>query len=398
MSNLPNKILVVDDDPSIAQGLEDPLKRQNITLVSAPGLDTAFYHFNQQRFTVVLVELEFAPLSGLALIQKWRKHDDPEKRQTGFIVLAGSQRDAEDAALTRELGDIEIIPKPFTVIQLLPFLSRALARRDRAMALDEMRIKVGKIQKLDNGMEKAIGALRKELPNLGAQGLLLMCDVYEAGGSNEEALTLVERLLEKSENDVSLMNRKGRLLLKLGRFKDARIVMEKADKAAPQNLERIEAMSDMYLKLNEPDKSVSKMKDLLGLNPEQPDIKFSMFEKLNNAGFSSHAQSFCRETTEPGEVVRFYNNKGVALAKEGDRDAAISEYEKALQYFPNFKENYRILFNIGLAYTNVKTHEAYEKAAHSLRRCLELAPDFDKARNALATIEKSLSSQPKKAG
>ena len=53
-------------------------------------------------------------------------------------------------------------------------------------------------------------------------------------------------------------------------------------------------------------------------------------------GYDDHANQLCRETASPIEVVRHYNNKGVALAKEGNVEGAMVEYERSLQFYPNF--------------------------------------------------------------
>ena len=397
MAVMPKKILIVDDDPSVAQGLQEPMNRQSISVFGAPTLDNALYLFNQNRFQVAVVELDFGPLNGLTLVQKWRDHEVEDKRFTGIVMLASSKRSPEEMALAKELGGIEFIDKPVKPIQLLPFLSRALARRDRMEALAEMKGKIAKIQTLQNGTEKAIAALKNELPRLGPQGLMMMIDVYEKGERYEEALAIVGSLLAKDPQDLAMLNRKAVLLMKLGKFKEAKSIMERVDQKAPGHMERTEHMADIYLITDEPDKSVAKMKQLVDMNPDKPDMKFSMFEKLNDAGHNDHAKSFCVETTSPSEVVRFYNNRGVAIAKEGDRFMAIAEYEKALQYFPDHKDNFRILFNIGLAYSAEKNLQSFMKAEEYLQRCLELNPTFSKAQNALMSVQKVLTSSRGKA-
>ena len=97
-SNLPKKILVVDDDLSVGQGLEQPMQAYGVSVSKAKDLQTALYLFNTQRFDVVLVEIEFKELPGLALVQKWRAHEIMEKRCTGFIMMTGDIYIAKDAA------------------------------------------------------------------------------------------------------------------------------------------------------------------------------------------------------------------------------------------------------------------------------------------------------------
>jgi tetratricopeptide (TPR) repeat protein len=142
--------------------------------------------------------------------------------------------------------------------------------------------------------------------------------------------------------------------------------------------------------LKQPDASVAKFRELLALNPENPELKFEMFAKLYQHGFDDQAISFGKETAQPMEIVRHYNNKGVLLAKAGNMAEAVTEYKRALRFYPKFKQNYRIYFNIALAYTNEKNREAYVQAQEYLEKCLELQPEFDKAKNTLDVVRKAL--------
>ena len=85
------------------------------------------------------------------------------------------------------------------------------------------------------------------------------------------------------------------------------------------------------------------------------------------------------------------------LSKDSQLDKALTEYDRALKFYPQFKKNYLIYYNIALAHMHAKTVEAYEKAEKSLKVCLQLEPTFDKAKQALEQVEKVLS-QRKKAG
>jgi tetratricopeptide (TPR) repeat protein len=213
-----------------------------------------------------------------------------------------------------------------------------------------------------------------------------------------EALQIADAVLGKKPDDIAVNNTKGRLLLKMGQTAKAREFLEKADKAAPMNIDRVKAMADMYLKLNDPNASVDKMKQLIALNPEQKDLKFDLFRDLETSGFIDHAIGLCKETTLPAEVVRHYNNKGVLLSKEGLNEKALEEYKASLKFYPSFKENYRIFFNIAIAEANQKTPESLQRAAIALDKCLELCPDFEKGQNLRLTIQQAQAGRHPKAG
>lgn len=394
-TNLPNKILLVDDDPTVAQGLEEQLLKHNVRVEKATNLETALYMFNKQRYDVALIEMEFGPLPGLALVQKWRQHEIAEKQCTAFIVMTGNKGAVAKDGLFKELGDLEIITKPFGVIQILPYLSRGLAAKQRAVSYLETKSKVLDYYGKTGDFDKAAKHVEKQLSSLGPRGLNMLYDLYEKGGRFGDALALINGLLEKDQNNIQLLNAKGRMLMRLNRFQEAKDALKKADELAPQNIDRINELASAYLHLKDPDNAVKSFQQLLALSPEKPEAKFDMFGQLCNHGFDDHAVQFGREVAKPAEIVKHYNNKGVLLSKEGQGAEALTEYQRALRFFPKFKENYRIYFNIGLAYAQQKTPEGYNKAHEALKLCVELSPDFEKGKKALEQVERVLASRKK---
>lgn len=396
VSNLPTKILVVDDDPAIASGIEQALQKHKIAVVKATELEAALYQFNQNRFEVVVIEMDFGPLPGLALLQKWRSHEMLEKRSVGVIMLAnGGGRTSGQDGLVKELSDIEVLNKPVSGIQLLPVLARALATRNRMLAFQDMKSRVVDPLVKQGNIPKAIEKVQSMIAEVGERAKRLLLDLYEDAGRNQECLDLTVEMLKEDPNNINLVNTAGRMCLKLGKMNEAKVYMEKADEMAPKNIDRLNAMAQMYLQMKEPDKSVSVFKQLIQLNPESPDYKFDVFKKLYDAGYDEHAVNFGKEVAKPMEIVRHYNNKGVLLAKDSKQAEALEEYTRALKFFPKFKENYRIYYNMALAHVQRKTKEDYVKAEEYVKKALELDPSFEKAKATLATLQKLLGTTPK---
>lgn len=382
-SNLPSKILVVDDDPTVAGGIKEPLASYGVRVEAASDVDSAFYIFNNNRIEVVCIDLEFEAQPGLIILQKWRTHENIEKRNVGVVLLKGNRNkhNPGQARLIQELQDTVSLVKPCTAIQLLPVLSRALAARNRAIKYEETKDRILKLGSKPGKLDKAIESIKRDISTLGDRGFGMMIDLYEKHEKYEEALAVIEPLCERNSNNVSYLNARGRVLLKLGRQDEALKAIELADKAAPGNINRLNELAEAYLRLNKPDSAVDKMRELIEYHPESPEYKFDLFSKLQDHGFDGHAQSLCRDTATPIEVVRHYNNKGVALKSVGSIDEALEEYKRSLEFFPKFKENYRILYNIALAHVGKKTPEDYGVALDFLDKCLDLKPDFEKAVN-----------------
>ena len=385
---LPNKVLIVDDDESLNQSIENALAKHGIKVFKAPKLETALYMYNQNIFDVVIVELDFGELPGLALIQKWRNHEKLERRLAGFIAVATKGRTAQEEGLIRELGDVDVVTKPINLASFISIIAKAYNTKAKAMHLADLKSKVMDTFAKTKDLEKCVNFVLPKVHEFGPAGQEILMALYENSNRWPEALLLVDKLLEARPNDISLINNKARVLLKLGKAEEATKIMEKADALAPMNIQRLEQMAEMYLKMKSPDKGMAKLRQLVDLNPENPDYKFAAMQKLFDHGFDDHAQQFGRSLVSPMDIVRHYNNKGVALSKSGEPAKALSEYQRALEFFPKFKENYRILYNIALANIGKKDPVSLKAAEDALKKCLSLNPDFEKAKTALAAISK----------
>lgn len=397
--DLPNKILIVDNDKIGTRAVSLALEKMNIKVDAAHDRESALYLFNQNKYPVVLVDKSFDQIPGLVMIQKWRKHDVVQKRSTGFILTIGNRVKTakEDENLISELDGIEVVIKPYTATSILPILKRAAARQMKDEEFAQISENALKIAKTPQQVPKAVAMVEKQLPEQGAKATGVIRQIYENNEMWEDSLKLVDEELKKHPELFSLLGAKGMLLMKMGRHEDALAFMEVADRYAPLNIDRMNKMAMAYLETKQVDKSVDKMRKLIAFHDDDPEVKFDMFSQLHDHGFAEHALALCKDTTSPKEVVRYYNNKGVALAKAGRVEEAIKEYERCLKFYPTYKENYRICYNIALSQVSKKTRSSYEAALEYLEKCLLLNKTFDKAINMKAAIEKALGSKsPKK--
>ena len=390
--DLPNKILIVDNDKIGTRAVTLALEKMNIKVDAAHDRESALYLFNQNKYPVVLVDKSFDQIPGLVMLQKWRNHEVIEKRTTGFILTIGNRikSEKEDENLINELDGIEVVIKPYTATSILPFLRKAVSRQVKDEEFAHISENALKIAKTPQQVPKAVAMVEKQLPEFGSKATSVIREIYENNEMWQDSLKLVDDELKKHPKLISLLGAKGMLLMKMGRHEDALAFMEVADKHAPLNLDRMNKMAMAYLETKQVDKSVDKMRKLIAFHDDDPEVKFDMFSQLYDHGFDEHALALCKDTTSPKEVVRYYNNKGVALAKAGRIEDAIQEYKRCLKFYPTYKENYRICYNIALSQVNKKTRSSYEAALEYVDKCLALNKTFEKAINMKAAIEKAL--------
>lgn len=386
--NLPQKILVVDNDMGILNAVTNGLIPYKINVIIAKDWESALYQFNTNKTDLCLISLELENLPGTALVQKWRNHENETKRSFACILSSSQQTTAMDHALLKELGDISVIQKPIQIPKLLSLMAQAMNLKNRRQQLIKIRSQLIDPLLQQERYEEAARMAGQKLEPLGDRGVFASSQIHIDAGKYERAKTLLKQLSQQDSGNISYHNELGRLYLMSGQLKEAQASYEAADKVAPGHLQRIRDMAHMYLQLNKPEESVKKFGDLIRLNPEQPDIKFDIYQDIMDAGFTQHAQDFCKQTSTPKELIRHFNNKGVMYSRQEEYNNAIDEYQKAARLIPGHKEIYRILYNMALAHINLKHPEHLKQAHLLLEQCLELKPDFEKAKEKMAITSK----------
>ena len=391
---LPSKILIVDNDQSVVRQIENLCQKHQIGCVGATTWENALYHFNQSRFEVCVVSLVLEDMAGPVLMQKWRNHELETKRDAVFVVTTGSAQLATDNAGIAELDPAIWMQKPIKEPQLLSLLAKAVAMKAQKEQMADVGEKLIKPLLKTGNHGEVVNILDTKISQMGALGLELAAQTYETVEEIQKAIDSYRTLSEKAPSNMRYVSEIGRLEMQRGNMVEAKQAFEKADKVAPHNIHRMEAMVQMYLHNKQPDAALEKCLEIVKQDPSEPDKKFDLMEALDSFGYESHAQKLCEQTTKPLELIRHFNNKGVLYSKEADYVSAIDEYKKAQKLIPKSKELYRILYNEALARINLKARPHLEQAEEILLKCLELNPGYEKAKEKLEVVRGRL----KKAG
>jgi len=391
--NLPPKILIVDSDRTVLGPLMEPFAKLKVEIFAAHDLQTAMYRFNKQFFKVVLVEQQFPELDGVAIIQRMRQHSIREKALASFVMITNNSGvTKEQHVLLDELGQIQTVPKPLSWGPLVSIVQKAYKAAIKRELINKMRDDIMNemngdfdFNRLNQKLDDLKGALEEEY-------VALKLELFERSEHHREALQFIQSIEPGKIDSLRRQNLLGKLFLKLGRLEDAQKALEEADRLAPRNLDRVTHMVDLYLRMRIPEQAIEKQKQILEFNPDRPELKFDLFKQLENSGFSDEAASFCRDTTGPQEVVTYFNNKGVVLAQTDHVPDAITEYGRALNYYPKHKSVHAIHFNMALAILKTKNPKGVAQAVRHLEIALELNPDYEKARLMLDKLKKTLRS------
>lgn len=132
------KVLLVEDDPLLGQGLQNALKQHRIPaewVTSAAGAQSAL---RSSGFDVMVLDLGLPDLDGIELLQRVR-HDG---RQLPVLILTARDGTGERVR-GLDTGADDFLAKPFDIDELLARL-RALVRRSSGIATPT--IQIGKIE------------------------------------------------------------------------------------------------------------------------------------------------------------------------------------------------------------------------------------------------------------
>jgi DNA-binding response OmpR family regulator len=124
MKESTNRIaLVVEDDPLLQREMAAHLERANFQVLTAFDFDAAVRHLTRVTPDVACIDLSLPTESGYELCEHIRRHLLLE----WLPILVTSERSfPEDMAHAEEAGANAFLTKPFTMFQLLKYVSALL--------------------------------------------------------------------------------------------------------------------------------------------------------------------------------------------------------------------------------------------------------------------------------
>jgi two-component system, OmpR family, KDP operon response regulator KdpE len=123
MSNLPIRILVVDDEPPIRKLLRMGLGAHGYPVIEAANGKAAIERLAEKPDLIIL-DLGLPDIEGLELLRKWR-----EDGVTIPVVVLSSREDEAGKVQALDLGADDYVTKPFGMNELLARIRAALRHR-----------------------------------------------------------------------------------------------------------------------------------------------------------------------------------------------------------------------------------------------------------------------------
>jgi DNA-binding response OmpR family regulator len=117
-----NTILVVDDQSSVRQLLQEYLTEQGYRIVTASDGQAALYTARHMQPDLILLDIMMPKMDGYQFLRQYRT-----ERQTPVIIITAREEET-DAVLGLDLGADDYIIKPFRMRELLSRIKAVLRR------------------------------------------------------------------------------------------------------------------------------------------------------------------------------------------------------------------------------------------------------------------------------
>lgn len=118
------RILIIEDDPSILRGLQLNLTMEGYSVRSASDGETGLQLARAERFDLLVVDVMLPRLGGLEVIRELRR-DDPDLP----VLILSAKGQETDKVAGLQLGADDYMVKPFSLKELLARIGALLRRR-----------------------------------------------------------------------------------------------------------------------------------------------------------------------------------------------------------------------------------------------------------------------------
>ena len=209
-----SKILLVEDDISIIEKLEELLKGEGFQVVTAQRQETALSLLDEDKFDLILLDISLPDGSGYAICSAAKAETLDNKNKDVPVIFITAYDDEASAVTGLDMGAEDYITKPFRPRELISRIKNILRRNDKTKSIieiDNLRVDSlkGTVHKGDEEIFLSVLEYRLLLVFLNNKGVVLsrnklLEEIWDIAGEfvNDNTLTVyIKRLREKIEDD-----------------------------------------------------------------------------------------------------------------------------------------------------------------------------------------------------
>ena len=181
-----NKILIVEDEINLGTTLTEYLNDKDYHCELAANYTEAWSRFQDQKFNIVLMDINLPDGDGIELATKMRNH-----RASFVLIYLSAQNDPETKFKSFEMGADDYLTKPFDLRELNLRLDKAIKTSDH-LAKYQGEIKHGKI--IFNFEEYYLITADGDKNNLGHKECAILEMLYNLQGKAVTRDEIIEKI------------------------------------------------------------------------------------------------------------------------------------------------------------------------------------------------------------
>ncbi len=182
----PERILVIDDEPSIGATLQAILEDEGYEVATVETAEDGLKLFREQAFDLILLDIWLPEMNGLEALRQFKEIEDNLQ-----VIMISGHGTIEAAVRATKMGAFDFLEKPLTLEKVVLTVRNAL----RQKKLEEENFQLRERQKSKfylTGQSRAIKRLQEEISRVGpSNGRVL---IYGENGTGKD---YVARLLHQ---------------------------------------------------------------------------------------------------------------------------------------------------------------------------------------------------------
>jgi len=111
------KVLVAEDNPALAAVMRFHLERAALQVEVARDGQEAWERLQEGTFALLITDQQMPHLSGCEICRRMRQ--DPRLAAVPVLMVTAKRLELESSRIQEELGVREVLPKPFSVLELM---------------------------------------------------------------------------------------------------------------------------------------------------------------------------------------------------------------------------------------------------------------------------------------
>jgi tetratricopeptide (TPR) repeat protein len=236
---------------------------------------------------------------------------------------------------------------------------------------------------IDMAEELACEILREDAEN--DKVAVLLGDIRQKQGSPSAAAELYRKALLINPKSLGAAHKHATALKAQGNFREAARVLDQLAMLNPYHLKILENAGLSCFEADMIDRAKVHVQQLESVDATNKVASQVNAEILIKEGPIEKVVEALRKGHTEEELVRFLNNAGAKLSMGNDVAGALKMYLVAVKELgERSKFSFAIYYNVGIAHKRLGNIEAAKQA---LSTSLKLKPDFDKAKQVLASLE-----------